>query len=145
MGGGPGRSIPVVLVHAYVETWKYYANVLRLLPESLHALAPTLRGHRSVQGRVVGFQLSDFATDIVDVLEVVGVTKALLVGASSGGLVAQVVATSSPERVAGLVLMSSPVTLTDEPGVTAMRADVLGMTGSSFASSATNLEGRGVR
>jgi pimeloyl-ACP methyl ester carboxylesterase len=125
--GRAGRSIPVVMVHAYVESWRYFEHVLRALPESIHAFAPTQRGHRAVQGKVVGYRLSDFATDIVDFLDVVGTARAVLVGASSGGLVSQAVATSHPERVAGLVLISSPVTLTDKPGVAAMREDIMAL------------------
>src|ERR1700712_1728249 len=125
--GSPGRSVPVVLVHAYVESWRYFEPVLRSLPESVHAFAPTQRGHRSVDGKMAGYRISDFATDIVGFLDVVGAARAVLVGASSGGLVSQVVATSHPERVAGLVLISSPVTLADKPGVTAMREDILAL------------------
>ena len=125
--GSPGRSVPVVLVHAYVESWRYFEHVLRSLPESVHAFAPTQRGHRSVKGKVAGYRISDFATDIVDFLDVVGAARAVLVGASSGGLVSQAVTTSHPERVAGLVLISSPVTLTDKPGVTAMRGDIMAL------------------
>src|ERR1700712_2821577 len=125
--GSPGRSVPVVLVHAYVESWRYFEHVLRSLPESVHAFAPTQRGHRSVGGRVAGYRISDFATDIVAFLDVVGAARAVLVGASSGGLVSQAVTASHPERVAGLVLISSPVTLADKPGVTAMREDIMAL------------------
>lgn len=125
--GRPGRSVPVVLVHAYVESWRYFENVLRSLPESVHAFAPTQRGHRSVEGKVAGYRISDFATDIVDFLDAVGAARAVLVGASSGGLVSRLVATSHPERVAGLVLISSPVTLSDKPEVTAMREDIMAL------------------
>lgn len=125
--GSPGRSVPVVLVHAYVESWRYFEHLLRSLPDSIHAFAPTQRGHRSVEGEVVGYQVSDFATDIVDFLDVVGAARAVLVGASSGGLICQAVATSHPERVAGLVLISSPVTLTDKPGVSAIGEDVMAL------------------
>src|SRR4051794_29258132 len=47
--GCPGRSVPVVLVHGYVESWRYFEHVLHSLPESVHAFAPTQRGHRSVE------------------------------------------------------------------------------------------------
>lgn len=58
-------------------------------------------------------------------MDAVGTARAVLVGASSGGLVSQVVATSHPQRVAGLVLISSPVTLADKSGVTAMREEIM--------------------
>ena len=30
--GMPGGSVPVVLVHAYVESWRYFEPVLRSVP-----------------------------------------------------------------------------------------------------------------
>src|SRR5687768_16927121 len=60
-------------------------------------------------------------------MDAVGATSAVLVGASSGGLVSQVVAAGHPQRVAGLVLISSPVTLSDKPGVRAMREEIMGL------------------
>jgi pimeloyl-ACP methyl ester carboxylesterase len=117
----------MVLVHAYVESWRYFEPVLRSLPSSVHAFAPTQRGHRSVEGKPAAFQLSDFASDIVDFMDAVGIARAVLVGASSGGLVSQVVATSHPQRLAGLVLISSPVTLADKPGVSLMREEIVAL------------------
>lgn len=125
--GRPGGSIHVVFVHAYVESWRYFEPVLRSLPPLIHTFAPTQRGHQSVEGNPVGFRISDFASDIVDFMEAVWSATAVLVGASSGGLVCQVVATSHPQRVAGLVLISSPVTLGDKPGVIAMREEILAL------------------
>ena len=125
--GAAGDSIPVVLVHAYVESWRYFEPVLRSLPPSVHALAPTQRGHRSVKGNLASYRIGDFAADIVGFMDALGISRAVLVGASSGGLVSQVVATSHPQRVAGLVLISSPVTLGDKPGVTAMREHIMAL------------------
>jgi len=125
--GRPGDSIPVVLVHAYVESWRYFEPVLRSLPPSIHAFAPTQRGHQSVEGNPAGYRISEYASDIVDFMDAVGTARAVLVGASSGGLVSQVVATSHPQRVVGLVLISSPVTLANKPGVIAMREEILAL------------------
>ncbi|MEO6715155.1 MAG: alpha/beta fold hydrolase [Mycobacteriales bacterium] len=71
------------------------------------------------------YRISDLASDIVGFMDAVGTARALLVGASSGGLVSQVVATSHPQRVVGLVLISRPVTLADKPGVTATREEIM--------------------
>ncbi len=125
--GRPGDSIPVVLVHAYVESWPYFEPVLRSLPPSVHAFVPTQRGHRSVKGNPAGYQINDFASDIVDFMDAVGTARAVLVGASSGGLISQVVAAGHPQRVAGLVLICSPVTLADKPGLSAMREEILAL------------------
>lgn len=125
--GRPGGSIPVVFVHAYVESWRYFEPLLRCLPPSIHAFAPTQRGHPSVAGNPAGYRISHFASDIVDFMDAVGTAPAVLVGASSGGLVSQVVATSNSQWVAGLVLISSPVTLADKPGVSAMREEIMAL------------------
>lgn len=124
---GEPDGVPVILVHAYVESWRYFEPVLRLLPASIHAFAPTQRGHATVEGDVTSYRLSDFAADMVDFMYAVGIARAVLIGSSSGGLVSQVVATTHPERVAGLVLISSPVSLSDKPGVTAVREEIMAL------------------
>jgi pimeloyl-ACP methyl ester carboxylesterase len=49
------------------------------------------------------------AGDVLDVLGTAGIERALLVGASFGGLVALDLAASHPERVVGLVLADAPL------------------------------------
>jgi pimeloyl-ACP methyl ester carboxylesterase len=124
---GDPRGVAVILVHAYAESWRYFEPLLQVLPGSIHAFAPTQRGHRSVEGDPTGYRLSDFATDVVDFMDAVGVPRAVLVGASSGGLVCQIVATTHPDRVDGLVLISSPVSLSDKPAVTAMGEQIMSL------------------
>ncbi len=123
--GRPGGFLPVVFVHAFVESWRYFEPVLRSLPPSIYAVAPTQRGHHSVNGNPPSYRIEDFASDVVDFMDIIGTDRAVLVGASGGGLVAQTVARHQPQRVAGLVLISSPVTLADKPGVTAMREEIM--------------------
>lgn len=56
----------------------------------------------------VPYTLSDMAADAVAVLDAVGVTKAHIVGASMGGMIAQLVAIEHPDRVLSLTsIMSS--------------------------------------
>src|SRR5918999_757199 len=105
--GDPG-NIPVVFIHAYVESWRYFEVVVRHLPASLHGYAPTQRGHGDADRPPDGYRPEDFATDIVDFMDAVGIRHAALVGSSSGGLVSQFVASSHRDRVSALVLISSP-------------------------------------
>ncbi|GAA1526641.1 alpha/beta hydrolase [Kribbella lupini] len=115
--GDPG-GIPVVFVHGYVESWRYFELVLEHLPPALHGYALTLRGHGGADGPG-GYAPGDFAADVLGFLDAVGLERAAIVGASSGGLVAQLVASSQPHRVSALVLLSAPVALADKPGVIA--------------------------
>jgi pimeloyl-ACP methyl ester carboxylesterase len=117
--GNPAAT-PVVFVHAYVESWRYFEVVLGHLPASLHGYAPTQRGHGDADRPADGYLAEDFAADIVGFMDVVGIRRAVLVGSSSGGLVSQLVASTYPDRVSALVLISSPASLADKPGVAAM-------------------------
>lgn len=121
---GDAAAPPVVLVHAYVESWRYFEPVLRGLPATLHAYAPTQRGHGGVPAPG-GLTPEDFAADVVALLDALGLERAALVGASSGGLVCSLVAATRPERVTALVLLSSPASLADKPAVRAMSDELL--------------------
>ena len=60
------------------------------------------------------YTLEDMAGDVVAVLDAAGCDRAVVCGYSLGGMVAQVAAAAYPQRVAGLVSVSST---TGEPGV----------------------------
>lgn len=117
-------GIPVVFVHAFVESWRYFEVVLRHLPASLHGFAPTQRGHGGADRPPRGYRPEDFAADILGFMDAVGIRRAALVGSSSGGLVAQFVAGTEPDRVAALVLLSTPAALSDNAAVTEMWEEI---------------------
>lgn len=121
---GDSAAKPVVFVHAYVESWRYFEVVLEQLPASLHGYAPTQRGHGDADQPAHGYLPEDFAADIVGFMDALGIRRAALVGASSGGLVSQLVASTYPDRVSALALISSPAYLGDKPAVAAMWEDV---------------------
>lgn len=121
---GNSAGKPVVFVHAYVESWRYFEVVLEQLPAPLHGYAPTQRGHGDADKPAHGYLPEDFAADIVGLMDALGLRHAALVGSSSGGLVSQLVASAYPERVSALVLVSSPASLGDKPAVTAMWEEI---------------------
>jgi pimeloyl-ACP methyl ester carboxylesterase len=121
---GDPAGTPVVFVHAYVESWRYFEVVLRHLPASLHGYAPTQRGHGDADRPRDGYRPEDTAADIVGFMDALGIRRTVLVGSSSGGMVSQIVAGTHPDRVSALILISTPATLADKPGVTAMWEEV---------------------
>jgi rifampin ADP-ribosylating transferase len=116
---GDRTGTPVLLVHAYADSWRSFEPVLPHLAASLHVFALTLRGHGDAEKPSTGYALADLAAELASFLDAVGVPSAVIVGASSGGYVAQRFALDCPERTLGLGLVGAPHSLTDPPAVVA--------------------------
>lgn len=113
--GNPAREPTVLLLHAWAGSRRSFARLLRFLPSSVHAAAVDLRGHGDADRPPTGYDVATLAEDVVAALDALEVGRAVLVGASSGGYVAQQVAVTEPERVLGLVLAGSPRDLRSRP------------------------------
>jgi non-heme chloroperoxidase len=106
-----GAEPAVVFLPGPTDGWRSYKEVLSFLPPSLRAVAVSQRGHGDSDKPERGFTVTDFAADLVPLLDALSVQKAVLAGHSGSCLVCRRVAIDSPERVAGLVLEASPTTL----------------------------------
>ncbi|MER5469059.1 alpha/beta hydrolase [Streptomyces sp. NPDC002935] len=124
---GYPSGTPVVFVHGLADSWWSFEPLLRRLPASLHGYAPTQRGHGDAERPPEGYTPDDFAADLVAFLDAADIPRAILVGASSGGVPARIVAGSHPDRIAGLVLLGVPGTLADKPAAARMRKTLEGL------------------
>ena len=70
------------------------------------------------------YLLRDMATDAIGLLDVLGIAKAHIVGASMGGMIAQEIAIRWPERVRTL---TSIMSTTGEPGLPPPRPEAMGV------------------
>jgi rifampin ADP-ribosylating transferase len=113
-GAGDGVA-PVLLLHGWIGSRRSFAALLPLLARRRRVIAADLRGHGDADKPPTGYDLTSLAADVVAVLDALQIPRAVLVGASSGGYVAQQVAVASPERVAGLVLAGAPHDLRGQP------------------------------
>lgn len=98
-GDGP----PLVLVHAGVADARMWEPLLPALTGSHRVVRYDMRGFgrtRSAPGAFVP------ARDLSALLDALAITRAHVVGASFGGLVALELAASEPQRVASLVLLA---------------------------------------
>lgn len=107
----------IIFLHGYTDSWFAFSRVLSLLSPSYHAFAVDQRGHGDSDKPQCCYTADGFAADVDAFMEAVGVEEATLVGDSSGGLIAQRVALSYPQRVSRLVLIGSPTTLANNEGV----------------------------
>ncbi|TAM69980.1 MAG: alpha/beta hydrolase [Microbacteriaceae bacterium] len=112
---GASSGTVVLLLHAWGESRHSFDRLLPLLPPELRVFAMDQRGHGEADKPAAGYLLQDFADDIPAFMNEHGISTAVLVGSSSGGYVAQQVAVSMPERVAGLLLIGAPRTLPGKP------------------------------
>ena len=110
-----GGSPPVLLLHAWAGSRRSFAALLPLLSGRVRAITVDLRGHGDADKPSAGYDLGALAADVVATLDALEIPRAVVVGASSGGYVAQQVAVSAPERVAALVLAGAPRDLRGRP------------------------------
>jgi pimeloyl-ACP methyl ester carboxylesterase len=108
---GDPDGVPVVLLHAWLDSLRCFDQLMPLLPDRMHAFAFDQRGHGDAGKPADGYGLRDFADDVGAFMDAVGLDVAVLVGASSGGYVAQRFAVDSPGRTLGLALLGSPRSL----------------------------------
>lgn len=87
------------------------------MPPSVRTIAASQRGHGDSDKPSTGYQVEDFAADVVPLLDALVIDRAVLAGHSGSCLVARRVAIDRPDRVAGLVLESSPTTLHGDEGL----------------------------
>jgi len=122
---GDRSRTTLLLVHALADSWRIFEPVLCSLPESIRALAPTLRGHGDASKPAAGYRSTDFSADLLAFLDALSIESAVIAGASSGGLVAQYFAINHPERTRGLVLLGAPLRLGDKERVWRLWDDVI--------------------
>ena len=108
---GDPDGVPVVLLHAWLDSRRCFDQLISALPERIHAFAFDQRGHGDATKPTAGYGLRDFAGDVGAFMDAVGLHAAVLVGASSGGYVAQRFAVDNPGRTLGLALLGSPRSL----------------------------------
>ena len=114
---GDAEARTVLLVHAVGDSGRAFEALLAHLPDSIHAVAPTLRGHGDAGRPESGYRSADFAADLAALMAALRIEAAVVVGASSGGQVALRLALDHPGRVLGLVLLGTPLRLGDKTAV----------------------------
>lgn len=108
---GEASAEPVVLLHAWGESRGSFDRLIPLLT-GYRIYAPDLRGQGEADKPEHGYSLGEQADDAAAILDALNVPRAAVVGSSSGGYVAQQLAVVHPEKVAALVLVGSPLSLT---------------------------------
>jgi pimeloyl-ACP methyl ester carboxylesterase len=102
---GPADGPPVVLLHGWPQHWWCWRGVIPPLAEAgFRVLAPDLRGSGWSDAPPGAYDKEQLASDVLALLDALGIEQATLVGHDWGGWTSQLIALRAPERVPRLVL-----------------------------------------
>jgi pimeloyl-ACP methyl ester carboxylesterase len=109
--GEPSAHRPLVLLHGGVCTVDLsFGAVLPALAATRRVVAPELQGHGHTADTGRALTVPALASDVVVLLDELGIEQADFLGFSLGALTALEVAVRHPDRVGRLVLASAPYT-----------------------------------
>ncbi len=118
----------LIFLHPVGDSWRAFEGLLSELPDSIHAFAPTQRGHGDASRPESGYRSKDFAEDLLHFMDALDIEAAFIAGGSSGGLIAQRFAIDHLNRVRGLIFLAAPLRLTDNPMTPQVLESVSGLT-----------------
>jgi non-heme chloroperoxidase len=126
---GSLAGVPLLLLHGLSDSALSMAPLTDALPPQIRAIAVSQRGHGdSAKPQGEGYTTDALAADALCVLDRLGVRRAVVFGHSMGSVVAQRLAVSHPDRVAGLVLEGAFPGLKGNPAVEGFRAEIEALT-----------------
>jgi pimeloyl-ACP methyl ester carboxylesterase len=102
---GPEDGPPVVLLHGWPQHWWCWRGVIGPLADAgFRVIAPDLRGSGWSDAPPTGYDKEQFASDVLALLDAMGIERTAFVGHDWGGWTGQLVALRAPERISQLVL-----------------------------------------
>jgi 3-oxoadipate enol-lactonase len=102
-----GDGTPIVLLHGYCGSHRYWDEVIPGLSESGRVIALDLRGHGASSATEGVYSMEQLAEDVLAVLDELKLSQVNLFGHSLGGYVALAFAEQYPERLLTLGLVHS--------------------------------------
>ena len=105
-----GDGIPVILIHALSMDCHMWQEVFPRLAGAGRVISYDLRGHGQARAAPLTKSLWHLAEDLLELLNILGLDKVDVYGASYGGAVAQYFTLAYPERVRSLAVIASSST-----------------------------------
>lgn len=105
-----GRGRPVIFVHGWLGSWRYWVPAMQYLSGTYRGYALDLWGFGDSGKDVTKYGLREQITLLYQFFERLGIPKAVLVGHSLGAAVVIGFAREYPQRAHRLMLISPPLT-----------------------------------
>lgn len=134
---GDREAPPIVFLHALGASSDMWREQIAALSPGYRCLAVDLAGHGKSAPCDGQASIEQFADDIADVLAAMDVTRAHIVGASLGGMIAQAFAIRHPDRVDHTMLVGTTAKMPDagpwiERAAKVRREGVAGLAGGTM-------------
>jgi pimeloyl-ACP methyl ester carboxylesterase len=104
-----GRGQPIIFLHSWVGSWRYWVPTMDLASERYRAYALDFWGFGESDRRGVQFTISSYADMVLHFMDQMGIPQANLVGHGLGGMVAIRAARERPERFIKLMTVNTPL------------------------------------
>ena len=102
-----GDGEPLVLLHGWPQHWWQWRHVIAPLAERHLVICPDLRGLGWTDAPQDGYRPAVMATDVLGLLDRLGVQRFGLIGHDWGGVAGYQIALQHPERVTGYVALNT--------------------------------------
>jgi N-formylmaleamate deformylase len=99
-----GSKPPLILLHGLTGSGACWAPLTRALETESDVMMPDARGHGDSSAPPNGYRYADYAGDVVEFIQHLGLADPVLLGHSMGGMTAAVVASQGAVRLRGVVL-----------------------------------------
>jgi pimeloyl-ACP methyl ester carboxylesterase len=104
-----GRGRPIIFLHGWVGSWRYWISAMQVASTSFRAYALDLWGFGDTAHMSVNYPIENQVSLIDRFLMEMGIGKIALVGHGLGGLVGMSFATRFPQSVDRLMAVSTPL------------------------------------
>jgi pimeloyl-ACP methyl ester carboxylesterase len=105
---GPEDAPPLLLVHGWPQNWWAWRDVIPELAADFRVIAPDLRGHGWTQAPPGGYEKEQLASDVLGLLDALGVERVSWAGHDWGGWTGFLAALRAPERLERLLALCIP-------------------------------------
>jgi pimeloyl-ACP methyl ester carboxylesterase len=105
---GPEDGPPLLLVHGWPQHWWAWHKVIPALAERYRVICPDLRGHGWTDAPPGGYDKEQLATDLLALLDAMGIDKVTWVGHDWGAHAGLLAALRAPERFERLLMLCVP-------------------------------------
>ncbi len=104
-----GRGQPIIFLHSWIGSWRYWVPVMDLAAERHRAYAFDFWGFGESDQRGDQFTITAYTDMLLQFMNRLGIARATLVGHGMGGMVAILAAHQCPDRFNRLLTVCTPL------------------------------------